>query len=65
MNPEDELMVIQQEIEQARKDLRNKEDAPLDGRVVDEDAYQASLMSLRRRLRLLEKEESRLAKELT
>lgn len=57
---EDDLRDVQQELVEAREQLRHKEDAPIDHRVADEDRYMVSLLRLQTRVRALEEEERKL-----
>lgn len=59
----DELDVVRQELLEARLELADKEEAPIQGRVADEDRYMVSLLRLQKRVRDLEAEERRLEGE--
>ena len=59
-DPALELEFVQQELADKRAELEQKEYAPLDYRVTDEDEYQKSLLRLRAQVRELEDEERRL-----
>lgn len=55
-----ELDDVREELEQVREELRRKDEAPLEGRVVDEDRFLMSVLRLEKRERDLVKEERRL-----
>ena len=59
-----ELQVTREELELALRELEHKENAPIEGRVADEDRYMISLLRLQSRVRALQEEEQRLVMEL-
>ena len=61
---EQELQATREELAEARRELEHKENAPIEGRVADEDRYMVSLLRLQSRVRALEEEEQRLVMEL-
>ena len=59
-----ELQVTREELELALRELEYKENAPIEGRVADEDRYMVSLLRLQSRVRALKEEEHRLVMAL-
>ena len=64
MSVETDLQATREELEVARRELEHKENAPIEGRVADEDRYMISLLRLQSRVRALQEEEQRLVMEL-
>ena len=64
MDTPEELQATREELAEARRELEHKENAPIEGRVADEDRYMISLLRLQSRVRALEEEERRLVAAL-
>lgn len=57
---EQELQAVREELAEAERELEHKENAPIEGRVADEDRYMVKLLALENRVRALREEERRL-----
>jgi hypothetical protein len=57
----EDLTDVRQELADARRELEHKENAPIEGRVADEDRYLVTLLRLQNKVTALEEEERRIS----